>query len=377
MQVTGLDRHRLLRHVPWFVAASGVVILAWSIVDPVYLLAVSSPDVYRLQYVIGYVTIVPTCLFMIGCGWWLSGHEFTREYDAVIGVCWLAGGAGFLVFNVFLMFFFPTDSIWIVTNWARWALSLGMAIGLVIGVLYARGLSESLSAERHSLRAEHVEKQRELVDHMNGILRHEVLNSAQIIRGNAQMLMEADGAVDPADERLERIYCEGGELADVIGEVRALLDTVERSQELQRIRLAEVVADEVERLTATYPDTTVEVSVPDDAFVAGDDLLGRVFGNLLRNAVMHNPSDDLQVSVETDVTDEATVVRVADDGDGIPEYQLDTLFDRPQIGTHGLGMYLVKALMDSYGGSVELVETGSGGTTVEVSFPPVERPVRA
>ncbi|QLD90353.1 HAMP domain-containing histidine kinase [Natronomonas salina] len=369
-----LNRDGFYQHVPLLVSLTGFLLLVWSFVDPVYLLAISSPDVYRLQYLIGYVTIVPSCLFMIGYGRWLPETEISEEYNATIGLFGIAGGAGFLVFNGFLMLFFPTDSIWIITNWARWALSLGLAVGLVIGVLYVRGLSESLSAERHSLRAEHIEKQRELVDHMNGILRHEVLNSAQIIRGNAQLLMESEANVDPADERLNRIYREGEELADVIGEVRGLLNTVEGGQALQPIRLTDVINHEVEKLKSTYPEVTVKTTIPDEMFIEGDDLVGRVVGNLLRNAVMHNSADRPQVRIDGEITDEETVVSISDNGDGIPEHQFDTLFERPQVGTHGLGMYLVKALMDSYGGTVELVTTGRDGTTIEVAFPPVESP---
>jgi signal transduction histidine kinase len=360
--------------LPAILVATGVALLLWSVLEPLYLLWSSSPAVARFRYLIGYVTIVPSCLLLIGGGRWLASGALPEEYNRTVAAFTVVGGVGFLLFNLFLMLFFPADSIWLDTNWVRWALSMGLAVGFLIGALYTRGLSETISAQRHSMRAEHVEKQRELVDHLNGILRHEVLNSAQIIQGNAQILMEAEEPIDPADERLERLHRQGAELDDVIGEVRALLTTVEGDQQLQAYRLADVVDSEVKKLRDAHDDVDVTVAVPPDVFVEADQLVGRVVGNILRNAVVHNDAADLRVAVDIETTDEAAIVTISDSGDGIPEYQHETLFERPQVGTHGLGLYLVNALMDSYGGDVEVVETGPEGTTIAVRFPLAEPP---
>lgn len=360
--------------LPVAFVACGVLVLLWSVVEPIYLYSTSSPVLFRLRYGIGYVTIVPSCLLLVVGGRWLARGTVPAEYNRIVAGCAVAGGVGFLVFNLFLMFFFPSDSVWLLTNWARWALSLGLAVGFLIGSLYVRGLFETISAQRHSMRAEHVEKQRELVDHLNGILRHEVLNSAQIIQGNAQILMESEEPIDPDDERLARLYRQGTELSDVIQEVRALLTTVEGEQAFQAYRLADVVEAEVRKVRDAHEAVDVETSIPPDCYVEGDELIGRVFGNLLRNAVVHNSPESLRISVDVEAGTEYATIAVRDTGDGIPEHQLDTLFERPQVGTHGLGLYLVKALVDSYGGAVELVETGDEGTTIAVTFPVAEPP---
>lgn len=363
--------------IPLAISVSGVLLLLWSILEPVGLLATSTPDVFRLRYVIGYVTIVPSCIALMWGGRWLSESDIPRAYNYTVAGSVVAGGGGFLVFNVFLMLFFPAETVWIVMNWVRWAVSLGMCVGLVVGISYTRGLAETIAAERHSLRAEHLRKQRELVDHMNSILRHEVLNSAQIIKGNGQLLVDSDEAIDPDDDRLDRIRRQGDELTDVIQEVRALLHVVDGDRRFDPVDLAAILRNEVETVRTNHPDATIDTAVPAEVYVEGDELLGRVFGNLIRNAVEHNDPASVRVLVEVETADEAAIVTVRDDGQGIPEGELDELFDRPQTGTHGLGLYIVENLVDHYRGTIDLVETGGEGTTVRVTLPRAETPARA
>lgn len=73
---------------------------------------------------------------------------------------------------------------------------------------------------------------------------------------------------------------------------------------------------------------------------------------------------------------ESVAVEVTDDGDGIPEDRTSDLFDRPDsVGVdHGLGLYLIGRLPAQYGGSVELVETGSDGSVFRVVLPRCSEP---
>lgn len=351
------------------VSATGLLLLLWSVLEPVGLFASGSSVVFRPRYVVGYVTIVPSCLGMMWAGRWLRRSDLPVEHHRRIAVCWLVGGGGFLAFNLGLMTFFPTGPIWIATNWARWALSLGLAVGLVIGVTESRAIYHTISAERQSIRTEHVEKQRDLVDHMNGILRHEVLNATQVILGNASSLQEADDPIRPSDERIERIYRQGEEVTAVIQEVRSLLGAMDADRALAPMSLADVVRSEARKVTDRHPNADVDVRIPDDVTVRGDELLGRIFGNLLSNAAEHNDAETVHVVVEADRSAGSVAVTVRDDGGGIPDRKLDALFDRPAQGDHGLGLYLVRELAQGYGGSIDLVETGEQGTTFEVRLP--------
>lgn len=104
--------------------------------------------------------------------------------------------------------------------------------------------------------------------------------------------------------------------------------------------------------------------------MAADDLLPRVFSNLLSNAVEHNDGARPRVDVTVETTPDSVTVLVADDGPGVPRSKLPSLFERTAEGTsHGLGLYLVRTLAGRYGGRVDLRETGPDGSVFAVELP--------
>ncbi|SFR97145.1 Signal transduction histidine kinase [Halomicrobium zhouii] len=351
------------------ISASGFLLLLWSILEPVVLFTSGSSTIFQARYIVGHVTIVPSCLGLIWGGQWLRTSEIPVEHHRRIGLYWILGGVGFLVFNIGLMTFFPTDSLWVVTNWIRWALTLGLAVGLVLGISHSRSIFTTLTAERQTLRAEHMAKQRDLVDQMNGILRHEVLNSTQVIVGNASLLRESDEPIEPTDERLQRILRQGEEVTTVIQEVRSLLSTIQADRQLEPVNLSQSIRAEIAKTEERHPGVSVAADVSDDIYIEADEVFGRILSNLLGNAVQHNNLSGLVLTVDAEVRDESVRVVIQDNGGGIPEDELETLFSRPDIGDHGLGLHLVKELTLSYGGTIDLIETGEAGTTFELRFP--------
>lgn len=256
-------------------------------------------------------------------------------------------------------------------SWIRWALSLGLIVGVYVGISRAQAIFQTIKAERQSVRADQLAEQREIVDQMNNLLRHEVLNTTQAILGNVSLLQEREEPIDPNDERLERINQQGEALTEVIRDVRSLLQTMQDDTARQPVNLTALLRSEIQTIVDRYPAVTVDAELSTDVLVDGDELLGRIFGNLLNNAVEHNDPDSLTITVEAETTDETVAVTITDDGSGIAEDELDSLFDRPRRGDHGLGLYLVRELVESYNGSLELVTTGEHGTTFRVTFPVV------
>lgn len=113
--------------------------------------------------------------------------------------------------------------------------------------------------------------------------------------------------------------------------------------------------------------------------------VAQVAGNLLDNALRHTPpGGHVSVSV-TRVADEV-VLRVADDGDGIPTERLSHVFERfyradsardRGRGGSGIGLAIVKALTEAHGGRVGVASGGPGhGSTFTATFPAVAAPVR-
>jgi two-component system sensor histidine kinase SenX3 len=123
----------------------------------------------------------------------------------------------------------------------------------------------------------------------------------------------------------------------------------------------------------------------DGASVVGDaEELRTAVSNLLDNAVKYSP-DGVRIAVELEVPDEKRVVlRVRDQGVGIPEHELKRIFKRfyrvtqrslSQVKGTGLGLFIVRSIARKHGGRVFAESEGAGkGTTVTLELPRKELP---
>lgn len=102
----------------------------------------------------------------------------------------------------------------------------------------------------------------------------------------------------------------------------------------------------------------------------------RVFTNLLENAVNH--AKNVEITVTTP-GDQIVQIDVAVDGPGIPDDIKSAVFEpfvRGQSGRtigegagFGLGLSIVRTLVESHGGSVEMLDRATGGLTVRIILP--------
>lgn len=357
--------------LPRYVLGLGALLTLVLVGEVLSLVPRGTDAMYQPEYLIGVVSAVPFIVGITYGGYWLRRSKLTPDRYPRVGR-WCAGGLFvFLLINLALIAVMGGGSMLLVVGWIRWAVSLGAGVGLLVGIVEARAIQEALAAERAVLRAENLESQRDLLDYLNSILRHEVLNSAAIIGGYASLLQEEHDDDEQEWRYARTIDRQAADMTKVIRDVRVLLSTTSGGENLERMDLARVLRDEVRKLHDRYRTVEVETSIPDDAVVAADDLLPRAFANVLSNAVEHNDATTPRVTVTVEPGPESVVVEIADNGPGIPDEDVDSLFDRTEArgSTHGLGLYLVGTILDRYGGSIELASTGADGSAFVIELP--------
>jgi signal transduction histidine kinase len=103
--------------------------------------------------------------------------------------------------------------------------------------------------------------------------------------------------------------------------------------------------------------------------------MGRAIKNIIDNALKYSPPGSLPVEVSMDHEDSRVVIAVHDHGIGIPEEDLAFVFEpfyrvdksrTPSTGGYGLGLSLVKTIVEAHGGSIAIDSKPDIGTTVRI-----------
>jgi signal transduction histidine kinase len=189
---------------------------------------------------------------------------------------------------------------------------------------------------------------------MNQALRYDVLKKLQIISGyvesyeitnDSRFLQKAIENVKECAEYVEKI----GSLDSVISADKAEI----RPVDVKRV---------VEEVRANYE---IPIIVKGLCVAMADEALSLVLENLMDNAVRHSGTDRIEI-VLSEVAGEAEI-RVVDYGTGIPEDVKKRLFEKAfrygETAGLGLGLYIVKKIVERYGGKVWVEDTKPKGAT--------------
>jgi len=223
-------------------------------------------------------------------------------------------------------------------------------------------------------------KRKEQIEFFNSVLRHDLLNSLQVVEGHTDWLQhELDGEprehVDTIDDFVR-------DITSLAQKVRAVTKTVsgERRVEPESVSLADAVRRKAEKIEAGHDSVTVTVVTDLDVLpeVQADDLLPEVIENLLVNAIEHNDTGAPEIIIDAVETEDAVQLRIADNGPGIDDDMKETVFDEQvtadSSGSVGFGLYFVSVMVDLYGGAVwfedrdavdsERIDPGRGAVAV-------------
>lgn len=183
---------------------------------------------------------------------------------------------------------------------------------------------------------------------------------------------------------LARIEREAERLNEMIGQLLSLSrwETGAEGARRQRIDLAALVREVAEDadFEARVSDRSVVLEVCDACEIEGTPtLLRSAFENVVRNAVRHTPeATSVKVSLNCKRADGQLILRVRDEGAGVPEEMLADIF-RPfyrvddsrtrETGGAGLGLAITERAVRLHGGTVTAANVQGGGFVVEIHLP--------
>ncbi|ACO44957.1 HAMP domain-containing sensor histidine kinase [Deinococcus deserti] len=216
---------------------------------------------------------------------------------------------------------------------------------------------------------------------------HELRTPVTAISGHASYLLRRTSPTGQQAESLKIIQSESERLTNLIASLLQLARSDSGALVLNKAPIfSTLFLGEISRELAPLAQaqqTTLDVSGQDIPFEGDPDRLKQVIINLVGNALKAGART---VTLRSALEDGGTQVhlRVQDDGPGIPEDQLERLFDRfyrledsrsRDQGGAGLGLSIAKGIVDAHGGRIWLESTLGQGTTAHVLLPVGNVPV--
>lgn len=216
---------------------------------------------------------------------------------------------------------------------------------------------------------------------------HDLAQPIVVIRGLAEAMR--DGAIPATDENLDTIYREAGRMEGLVRGLHVLEQLDSGRLQLSKAPLAP--ADLIDRLMRMYAGQAQAAGVSLAARVEPDlpvldvdeERLIQALGNIVVNALAHAPAgSDIGIRARTG-PDGGVELSVTDGGPGVQEEDLTRIFERFYRADKarmqrngdgsGIGLAIVRSLVEAHGGKVSAANVEPTGLRVSVLLPPPAR----
>jgi len=248
--------------------------------------------------------------------------------------------------------------------------------------------NEILEKERLQIELQKERELRELKNRFMSMISHELRTPLSVIQLSSDFLRRYADRMDAVDkeEAISTIQTQVSHLENMVDDVSALsradsLDNGVRTETVDVLDLCSDVVANAQMLAADTHTITFDRNGDCGEKLLGDvKLLRQAFSNLLSNAVKYSDRGD-PIRFEVDCLQMSYVVRVTDNGIGIPHKDQKKLFEPfhrasnvdARQGT-GLGLAVTKRAIELHGGTIEFESEENVGTTFTITLPITDSP---
>ncbi|MHA2037787.1 MAG: PAS domain-containing sensor histidine kinase [Promethearchaeota archaeon] len=202
---------------------------------------------------------------------------------------------------------------------------------------------------------------------MNNILQN-ILSANELIK----MYLTNPDYSNKVHNLMELISEQVGRGSKLTTNVRMLSQLEDSKVKLQSVEIMNLLEKKINDIKSLYQNKTIEISVnslSEKNFVQANELIEDVFENLLINALKHNQNPKIEIKIKISKIIESDInyykIEFIDNGMGVLDQQKEKIFQRAQIDAKsvsgmGLGLSLVKKIIESYNGKI-WVEDGIKG----------------
>jgi two-component system, OmpR family, sensor histidine kinase KdpD len=240
---------------------------------------------------------------------------------------------------------------------------------------------ERIQLSEDARRVEVLKESERLQTALLNSISHDLRTPLVSVIGTLSSLQEEGGAVDEKTKNdLIKVAREEADrlnhlISNLLDESRLEAGAVTLSR--QPLEIRDLVAGALEQLGSRASSRPVNFDIPEEIpFITVDfGLIVQALANVLDNAIKYSP-DGSPVEVKARGQNGDVVIEIADHGIGIPERDLQKIFDkfyrikRPDnVPGSGLGLAISKGIIEAHGGSIKAMRGPNGGTTIQIILP--------
>ncbi|AIC92969.1 sensor histidine kinase [Shouchella lehensis] len=234
-----------------------------------------------------------------------------------------------------------------------------------------------------ALQEKYDENRKELINNIS----HDLKTPITSIKGHIQGII--DGVArdqNKLDKYIQIIHTKASEMDQLIDELLLFskLDLNSIPFHFECVNLRPYLRDIIEAFQLEYDEVEIESNVsihPETLVLADRAQLYKVFANLLANSVKFMNQDEKRIHVHASERGQVVCISITDNGQGIEEKALPYVFDRffraeasrgTDQGGSGIGLAIVKQIVEAHEGMVEITSKVNEGTTIQFTLPIVD-----
>ncbi len=218
------------------------------------------------------------------------------------------------------------------------------------------------------------------INQFNADVSHELKTPLTIIRGELEVLLRKERSIEEYEQSVNEVLEEIIKIEVLINNLLFLSKIDNENIDFEQIYLDELLLETVKecRKIAESRSCKLNLKVDTDAIIEGNETLMKIaVKNIMENAIFYS-SENSEVNISLFKEGAITKLKVRDFGIGMDDQQLSRIFDkfykndksRSQYPNgSGLGMAIVKNILDMHGVQIDIQSQKGEGTSVTLSFP--------
>lgn len=301
---------------------------------------------------------------------------FFCVFIAATGESVIQIGVGCVLLSLIFLTFAPSPAVDVLTVNPNFLIRVPFMFG--ISIFYGYLANE---VKREKRRIERLEESIQLKRQIASGLAHDIKTPLNVIMGHAELLAADSGNQTMGRSSIECIRRNADDIVKLISDFLLIskMETVQPDSAKNFIQMNEIAEDVVGEQTVVAREKTLRVSLDLEKdlkpVMADQSQMHRALSNLVSNAIKFTPPGG-SITVTSRNGKDNVSLQVKDTGPGIAEEDLSSLFSEYKrlksagntMGT-GLGLFIVKTIVEAHGGVVEVKSEEGLGTTFTISVP--------